>query len=588
MAAVQLAQHFGAHVYATAGASKWETLHALGLPPDHIASSRTLDFQHDLPTVDVVLNSLTGPYIDASLGRLNPGGRFLEMGKTDLRDPDQPGVTYRAFDFTEAGPDRINEMLTHLITLFGRGALRPLPTTAQDLRRAPEVFRHMSQAGHTGKLVLRVPPAIDPDGTVLITGGTGTLGALTAHHLAGTYHAKHLHLISRRGPEAPGAGQLTAELQAAGANVTITACDTTDRHALERLVAAIPPEHPLTAVIHCAATVDDAPITNLTPERLHTVLAAKVNSALNLHHVTRDHDLAAFITYSSAAGILGTPGQANYAAANAFLDSLAHHRHAHGLPATTLAWGHWQQASGLTGGLAATDLARLSRSGILPMPTDEALRLFDAWDSAKPLLVPVRLDMKALRDQEAAGALPPVLRDLAGTPARRTAAAPMSADGPSLAERLARLPEAERRSAVLELVRGHVATVLGHASSSEVDTDLTFKEIGFDSLAAVELRNRLSAATGERLPSTLIFDYPTSEDLAHFLLETLTPSGATGPLIAAGRIGPAGIRAVFTACGRPGPRESDHTPGATPGELERSTEFRSGDEFHGPAPGGNA
>ncbi|MFI2208051.1 beta-ketoacyl reductase, partial [Streptomyces sp. NPDC020192] len=264
--------------------------------------------------------------------------------------------------------------------------------------------------------------------------------------------------------------------------------------------------------------------------QLDTVLRPKVDAALHLHELTRHLDLSAFALFSSVAGVLGNPGQANYAAANTFLDALAHRRHAQHLPATSLAWGQWEQASGMTGELSEADLARLSRAGIRPMPTETALALFDAGTGSEALVVPAHLDVKVLRAREAEGALPAVLRELVRSagPARRTAAtARDAAEGPSFAERLSALNESEQGAVVLELVRSHVAAVLGYASSGSVDPVSSFKEIGFDSLSAVELRNRLGAATGQRLPSTLIFDYPTSEALAGHLVETLAPAGSS-------------------------------------------------------------
>ncbi|WP_443053083.1 SDR family NAD(P)-dependent oxidoreductase [Streptomyces sp. FXJ1.172] len=536
MAAVQLARLWGAEVHGTAAPAKWDTLRALGLDDDHVASSRTLDFREQFGEVDVVLNSLAGEYVDASLQLLAEGGRFIEMGKTDVRSV--PGMAYRAFDLMEAGPERLGEILREVVRLLEEGVLQHLPLDVRDIRRAPETFRHMSQARHTGKIVLRIPQPLNPDGTVLITGGTGTLGALTAHHLA-TQGTRHLLLTSRQGMQAGGAAELADELRGLGADITIATCDTADRAALARLLDQIPADRPLTAVIHCAGVLDDGLLTTLTAERLDAVLRPKVDAALHLHDLTRHLGLSAFVLFSSVAGVVGNPGQANYAAANTFLDALAHHRRAQGLPATSLAWGQWEQASGMTGELSQADLARLSRAGIRPMPTEQALALLDAGTGAEALLVPARLDLKALREREAEGALPAVLRDLVrpAGPARRTAATiGAAAEGPSFTERLRGLNEAEQRAAVLELVRSHVAAVLGHASPASVDPLSSFKEIGFDSLSAVELRNRLGAAAGHRLPSTLIFDFPTSQALAGHLLETLAPAGSPHPVSLLGEI----------------------------------------------------
>ncbi|WP_143070993.1 MDR/SDR family oxidoreductase, partial [Streptomyces malaysiense] len=353
MAATQLAHHIGATLYATASPTKHPTLHTMGIPPTHTANSRTLDFettfrttlqQTDHQGIDVILNSLAGEHTDASLRLLHPHGRFIEMGKTDIRQPHDihtthPHITYRPFDLMDPGPDRLQEILQTLHTLFETGVLQPLPVTTWDIRHAPDAFRHLSQARHTGKIALTLPQPLNPDGTILITGGTGTLGTLTARHLATTHQARHLLLASRTGPQAPGAHELKAELTAHGAHVTITTCDISDPQAVHDLIAGIPAEHPLTAVIHTAGTLHDTVLTSLTPEHIDTVLRPKADAAWHLHQATKHLDLTAFVLYSSAAGTLGNPGQAAYAAANTYLDALATHRHNQGLPATSLAWG---------------------------------------------------------------------------------------------------------------------------------------------------------------------------------------------------------------------------------------------------------
>ena len=359
--------------------------------------------------------------------------------------------------------------------------------------------------------------ALGPDGTVLITGGTGTLGGLLARHLVAEHGARHLLLTSRRGPDAPGATELAAELTAAGADVTLTACDTADRDALAALLATIPDEHPLTAVIHTAGALDDGVLTSLTPEQLTTVLRPKIDAAWNLHQLTAGTDLSAFVLYSSAAGTLGNPGQANYAAANTFLDALAHHRHTQGLPATSLAWGLWEHTSELTSHLDHTDQARLARIGLSPLTAADGMA---AWDTAvragTPACTAARFHLPALRAQAEAGTLSPVLRGLVRTPPRRTAAARGGANA-SWTERLAGLDLDEQRHLLLELVRTHVAAVLGHTRAASGADERPFKDLGFDSLTAVELRNRLNAATGLRLTATLVFDHPTPTALATYL-----------------------------------------------------------------------
>ncbi|MDQ0841387.1 SDR family NAD(P)-dependent oxidoreductase [Streptomyces sp. V1I6] len=541
MAAVQLARHWGADVYATASPAKWDTLRGLGLTDDRIASSRTLDFEDTFRTategrgVDVVLDSLAREFVDASLRLLPRGGRFVEMGKTDVRSPQDvaaahPGVRYQAFDLTDAGLDRIQEMLTELLALFRAGVLRPVPVSAWDLRQAPEAFRYLSQARHVGKIVLTLPAEWNPDGTVLITGGTGTLGALVARHAVTTRGARRLLLTSRRGEAATGAAELADELRALGAEVTVAACDAADRDALAALIAAVPAEHPLTAVVHTAGVLDDGVVDALTPERLDHVLRPKADAALHLHELTRHLDLADFVLFSSAAGTFGGAGQANYAAANVFLDALARHRQARGLPATSLAWGLWAEASGMTGELDSADKDRMTRSGVLGLSSEEGLALLDtAQRTGDAFLVPMQLDLAPLRQADAS-MVPALLRGLVRAPARRAVEATATGTGTPLVEQLVRLPENERDPLLLDLVRNQVAAVLGHATPEAVEPTRAFKDLGFDSLTAVEFRNRLGATAGIRLPATLVFDYPTPAVLAGYLKDELLGSEAAAAL----------------------------------------------------------
>ena len=528
MAALQLARHLGAEVFATASPPKQHLLTAQGIDGAHVASTRTLDFEQHFSGagIDIVLHALAGDFTDASLRLLAPGGRLVDMGKADIRDPaataaQHPGTTYQAFDMTDAGPDRIQQMLTALRLLFTAGDLHPLPLTGYDVRQAPRAFRTLSQARHTGKLILTIPAPPDPAGTTLITGATGTLGTLVARHLAAAGTAPRLLLASRRGPAAPGAGDLHAGLTALGAHVTIAACDAADPAALAALLAAIPPAHPLTAVIHAAGVLDDATIAALTPERTDAVLRPKVDAAWNLHQQTRHLGLAAFTLFSSAAGTLGAPGQANYAAANTFLDALAAHRHSQGLPAASLAWGLWAQDSGMTSHLTHADRTRLARNGFPPIPTRQALTLLDTLrDTPHPALLLTPLNLTALR---AHTPLPPILHNLIRTTPRPAAATRPPATPASLTQRLTGLPKTQQHRALLELVTANTATVLGHTTPHDIEADRAFKDIGFDSLTAVELRNRLCEATGLRLPATLIFDYPTPNALTSHLLTQVSP-----------------------------------------------------------------
>ncbi|WP_410604663.1 SDR family NAD(P)-dependent oxidoreductase [Amycolatopsis sp. lyj-90] len=539
MAAIQIARHLGAEVYSTASPAKQHVLREAGLDDAHIANSRTLDFeQHFLATsegrgVDVVLDALTGDFVDASLRLLPRGGRFLEMGKAGLRDPEEvatqhPGVEYRPYDLIEAGPEQFSRMWAEVLDLFATGVLKPLPRRVWDVRRAPEAFRLLSQAKHIGKVVLTIPRGPEPGGTVLITGGTGGLGAMLAKHLIAEYGVRHLLLTSRRGPAAPGASELSAELETLGATVTVAACDSADRDAVATLLASIPEEHPLTGVVHAAGVLDDAPIDALTPERLDRVLAPKADAAWHLHELTAGLPLRWFVQFSSAAGVLGNPGQGNYAAANAFLDGLATRRRAEGLAAQSVAWGLW--SGGMKGELGDAGEERMRRSGFPPIDAGEGLAMFDrAVGLDHAVLLGLKFDRATVRGSDAP--ISPLIRALVGGSGRAKAKTASAEQAGELRRKLAGLPAPDRDELLLDLVRREVALVLGHTDAAGIAATRAFNEIGFDSLTAVELRNRLGAATGLRLPATLVFDHPTPDALKVFLRGELVGDETPAPVV---------------------------------------------------------
>ncbi|MFE3487022.1 type I polyketide synthase [Streptomyces griseus] len=540
LAALQLARRAGAEVFATASPGKHALLRRLGLDDDHIASSRDLGFRERFldatggAGLDVVMNTLSGEFTDASLDLLPRGGRFVEMGKTDIRDPgtvaaDHPGVDYLYFDLLAEAPDRIRDGLDRLAAPLADGDLTPPLSSSRDIRHAPEAFATLRAATHLGKIVLTLPHTWDAERTVLVTGGTGTLGRLLARHLVTRHGVRHLLLTSRRGPEAEGAGELVDDLRGLGAHATVVACDAADRDALAALLAGIPADRPLGAVVHTAGLLDDATVEGMTPAQVERVLRAKVRSAELLDELTEGIDLDAFVLFSSVAGVLGTAGQANYAAANAALDALAVRRRRQGRAAVSVAWGLWEQSSGMTGHLDGQDIGRLARTGTAPLASADGLALFDAALAVdEPGVVATRLDHAVLREQSPA-TLPAVLRTLAGTGRRRaTAPAPgVESDDATLARRLADAAPAERRHTLLELVRNQTATVLRLSGAHEVEDERPFREVGFDSLTAVELRNRINAATGLRLPSTVVFRHPTPAQLADRLHTELVPEQDT-------------------------------------------------------------
>ncbi|MFF3171047.1 type I polyketide synthase [Streptomyces sp. NPDC057900] len=406
------------------------------------------------------------------------------------------------------------------------------------------------------------PRRLDPEGTVLITGGAGSLGVSFARHLVAEHGVRHLLLVGRRGADAPGVAELSAELAELGAEVTVAACDVADRTALAALLADVPDRHPLTGVVHTAGVLDDGVIPALTPERLDRVLRPKVDAALALHELTRGSDLAVFALFSSVAGVFGSGGQGNYAAANSFLDALAQHRGSIGLPGTSLVWGPWRQSGGMTAELRGADLRRMARTGLVPLRTEEGLALFDtAVGSRDAVLVAARLNPETSATPGA-----PLSRMPGHRPVRR--ALPEPRGGDSLPERLVATPSGEHGALLLSEVRKEAAAALGYTEGeSAVEADRPLAELGLDSLAAVELRNRLAKMTGLALPVTLLFDHPTPRAVAAHLAEQFsrtaprtpatapaTPAGATGGE-PTGSTAPGGgadsLSALFrTACAR--------------------------------------
>ncbi|MER7761398.1 SDR family NAD(P)-dependent oxidoreductase [Streptomyces sp. NPDC097619] len=369
-------------------------------------------------------------------------------------------------------------------------------------------------------------PAWKSGGTVLVT-GTGTLGIEFARYLVAEHGVSRLLLLSRSGPDAPGTAEIVEDLELIGAHVTVAAVDVADRDALAAALAAVPAAHPLTGVVHTAGVLDNAPLAALTEDRLGPVLRPKADGAWHLHDLTRDLDLTAFVVFSSTVGVLGGPGQANYAAANTFLDALAAHRRAHGLPATSIAWGLWA-LGGINAGLAESDLNRFARSGFRPIARVEGLSLFDrATADGRAALVATPIGLAAVRAQDR---VPALLSTLAAPHGRRTAGAGPSAAGAPAADpaaelgaKLAALSDIEQEQLVLTLVRDTVAAVLVRGDGDSIAPDRAFQDLGFDSLTAVDLRNRLTAATGIKLPGTLVFDHPTPAALTGYLRGRLAP-----------------------------------------------------------------
>ncbi|MFC4469419.1 type I polyketide synthase [Streptomyces xiangluensis] len=415
----------------------------------------------------------------------------------------------------------------------GRFVLVDLDDAHESAATLPALFRTDEEQWVVRERTARVPrlarvpedsgthdrAAWHPDGTVLITGGTGGLGADLARHLVATHGVRYLLLAGRSGEAAPGAADLRAELTAAGAEVTIAACDVADAEAVDALLAAIPAERPLTAVVHTAGVLDDGVLTSLTPARVSTVLRPKADAAWHLHRATSGLDLAAFVLYSSVSGVLGSQGQASYAAGNAYLDALAAHRRRHGLPATSLAWGMWARRTGMTARLTEADLQRMERSGLPPIGPKLGLALFDAaLERDEPQLVPLRVDRSRTARQ-----VGNVLRGLIAAP--RRAAAATTPSSATMRDQLGRLGAAERERTLLDLVVGTSTVLLGRKESTTVEPEREFLTLGFDSLIALELCNQLGEALGLRVPTAAVFENRTPLRLAHWLDAQLAHQG---------------------------------------------------------------
>jgi acyl transferase domain-containing protein len=371
-------------------------------------------------------------------------------------------------------------------------------------------------------------------GTVLITGGTGGLGALVATHLVERHGVRDLLLVSRRGPLAAGSAELVTELERKGATVRVDACDVADRAAVAALLASVPASRPLVGVVHAAGVLDDGIIEGLSPDRVEAVLRPKADAGWLLHELTAGLPLSAFVMFSSAASVLGTPGQASYAAANAFLDALARHRAGLGLPGVSIGWGLWSLPTGMTAGLSARDRDRLAGAGLAELPVEQGLAMLDAALAATGPVLAARWDLGRVRTRAEGGSeVPAILRDLVhprgqatpgGPGSIETVAARQAPVAADLAGQLARTDRDSAASIVRDLVRRHVAAALGHGTPAAVGMDVAFSELGLDSLTGVELRNRLSAETGLRLPATLVFNRPTVNGLSDYLLGELAPA----------------------------------------------------------------
>ena len=524
MAAIALARHLGAEVFATASPHKWPVLESLGVSRERVATSRAPGFASQWEPVDVVLNSLTGAMIDESLSLLREGGSFLEIGKTDVRDAGEvarrhPGVSYLPFDLMDNDPDEILRMLRTVVQMVEQGHVDPLPFVADHAARASEVLRVMSAGHHVGKLVLTLPRQLDPAGTVLITGGSGDLASDIARRVVVDHGARHLVLASRRGPQSDPVGVLARQLREAGARtVKLVPCDIGDQSDVRRLVTDL--ERPLTAVFHLAGVVDDGLVVEQNAERAASVMRPKATGAWLLHQETRHERLAAFVTYSSVAGTLGSAGQSTYAAANAVLDALMRHRVQSGQPGLSLALGPVAQkrGEGMMGRLASAARERMAAGGFLTLSHEDlASALSRGLRTGHAGLVVARCDRSRL-DPAVSPLLTQLARSLRGPRGCEEEEKEVSV---AKVRSLAGMAVEERYGVLLDLVRSEVASALGLGSAEDVSPTTSMRSVGLDSLMAIELRNRLCTRTGLNLPATVAFDAPTPKEMAHVMNDEL-------------------------------------------------------------------
>ncbi|MBI3243490.1 MAG: SDR family NAD(P)-dependent oxidoreductase [Chloroflexi bacterium] len=528
LAAVQLAQRAGAEVFATVGSpEKRKHLESLGVARERIMNSRALDFADEIKAatngqgVDIVLNSLSGDFIAKSLSSLAPNGRFLEIGKRGIWSKEQmtqarPDVFYAAFDLTDtirADPAFIQTMLQELLAAFADGSLKPLPRRAFPLGDAASAFRYMAQAKQIGKVVITQPHpvTIRGDASYLITGGLGGLGLRVARWLA-DQGAQNLVLAGRRQP-GEAASRVVSELQAMGVHVQVAQVDVAKADQIQKLLAGIEP--PLKGIVHAAGALDDGILQQQNWQKFTNATAPKIDGAWNLHTLTQHLPLDFFVMFSSAASLLGSPGQGNYAAGNAFMDALAHYRKAQGLPALSINWGAWSEV-GMAAALEGQDQRRWAAQGMGAMTPEQGMavlgQLLSTAESAQIGVLPINWTTLSQR-----GNVSPLLSDLiAQAQAKQTQPAK---DQSEILSRLAEISPNKKLSVLAAHVREQAIRVLGLNPSQAIDPRQPLNEMGLDSLMAVELRNALGQSLGRTLPATLLFDYPTLETLAGYVFD---------------------------------------------------------------------
>jgi myxalamid-type polyketide synthase MxaB len=533
-AAVQYAQHVGAEVYGTASPSKWQTLREMGVT--HIYNSRSLDFAAQIMSdtagqgVDLVLNALTGEgFIDATVSVLARYGRFIEIGKRDIWTTERmaavrPDLFYRPFDLSEVAatnPALIATMFADLMALFAGKHLIPLPQTCFPLQEAIAAFRYMQQARHTGKIIVTHPAQqdviIQSHASYLITGGLGGLGLEVAKWLA-KQGAGHLVLMGRRPPTATVQAQLDA-LAAQGVTVTVAQADVTDRTQVEQVIAQIDPAYPLRGIVHAAGVLDDGALLHQRWERFPQVLGPKVQGTWHLHEATQALALDFFVLFSSITSLLGNRGQANYAAANAFLDAFAHYRQAQGLPALSINWGRWSEI-GLAADLVKQTQAQMAARGESSLAPSQGVAAFGhLLREQAPQVGVVPIVWSRYLPQPATAQ--PFYHAFRTATVVKVELPPMTTL--ALPQQLMAADSEQRDQLLLQHLRLTTARLLGLPDPAQIDPNRGLLQIGMDSLMAIELSNQWSNSLAMQLPVTLIFDYPTLTKIRDFILKRLAP-----------------------------------------------------------------
>lgn len=523
MAAVQIAQWLGAEVYATASPGKWDALRAMGV--EHIFHSRNLAFAEEIGpgTIDLVFNALSGDFIPKSLALLKPGGQFIEIGKREIWTAQQvsalrPDVQYHIVDLMQTAqqqPQQIQQMLQALGQLIQTQKIQPLPQQIFSSAQVIEAFRAMQQAQHIGKIVVSRRRTICPNSSYLITGGFGGLGLKVAQWLS-HQGAKQLVLAGHR-PPSPQAEAAIAELRGLGVEVQTATVDVCDFEALKALIHSI--SRPLDGVFHAAGQLDDGTIQQLTPERLLRVMRPKVLGAWHLHQLT--HDLRYFVCFSSAASLLGSPGQANHVAANCFLDAIAQYRRQLGLPALSINWGAWSEIGAAAHRGVTTQMAQ---RGIGEIPPAQGIEVLAQLLAAPQL--PAQVGVVPIRWEQ----VPQSLRQNPFFQQVQAATSPPALQPPTPTNNLRdRLPKTNPTAYLTQYLQTEFAQVLG-LNQQRPDPNLGFFDMGMDSLMTVELQNRLESAIGHKIATSTFFEHPTIHDLAKYLAEVLTQEPVPSPV----------------------------------------------------------